>query len=94
MATKKERTSFIKGRAEVHFGGSIVIEVGQTEENKRFVIAFSEAKEQKEVGDVTGDKWDAQVFLVFDNLLSVSMLRDALDSVEQGMKYGKIKPMQ
>lgn len=90
MTKVKERTSFIRGRAEVHFGGAIGIEVGQLEDG-RFAVAFKEAKKQKEVGDKMEDAWDAQVFLVFDNPLSLSYVRDALDSVEEGMKYGKLK---
>ena len=90
MTKVKERTSFIRGRAEVHFGGAIGIEVGQLEDG-RFAVAFKEAKKQKEVGDKMEDTWDAQVFLVFDNPLSLSYVRDALDSVEEGMKYGKLK---
>jgi hypothetical protein len=90
MTKIKQRTSFIRGRAEVHFGGAICIEVGQLEDG-RYAIAFKEAKEQSEVGEKAGETWDAQVFLVFDHPLSLSYLRDALDNVEYGMKYGKLK---
>lgn len=91
--TIKKRTSYIRGRAEVHFGGAIGIEVGQLEDGK-FAVAFKEAKDQKEVGDPLQDTWDAQVFLVFDHPLSLSMVRDALDYIEEGMKYGKLKEQE
>ena len=87
--TIKKRTSYIRGRAEVYFGGAIGIEVGQIQDG-RYVVAFREAKEQSEVGCKIKDTWDAQVFLVFDNPLSLSYVRDALDRVEEGMKYGKL----
>jgi hypothetical protein len=91
MKEENKRTSYIRGRAVVRFGGAIGIEVGHYESGE-FVVAFKEAKEQKEVGDEIGigETWDTQVILVFDNPKSVSMVRDALDCVESGLKYGKL----
>ena len=84
------KTSFIRGQAEVFFGGSIKILCGTNNEGK-CLLAFSELNEQMKVGENMGDadSYDPQVFLVFDNLDSVTIVRDALECIEKYFKEGE-----
>lgn len=79
----------IKIEIKNRFTGEILFEFEKEDNIIRDTL--QEAKEQGDLGEKIGDTWDAQVFLVFDHPLSLSYVRDALDSVEEGMKYGKLK---
>ena len=90
------KTSYIRGKAEVIFGGSIKILCG-TNHAGECLLAFSELKEQMKVGEHMGDadSYDPQVFFVFDNLDSVTIVRDALECIEKYFKEGEFgEPMK
>lgn len=88
-----EHKSFIVGRSQVVFGGAIQISSGYDTKNNKGVILFSELKEPLNVGDTlpeNAEAYDPQVQLVFDNIWSLDILRDAIDNVEQAFKYGNL----
>ena len=89
-----EKTSYIRGMAEVVFGGSIRI-TGATMNGKQ-VLAFTEMEQQLECGtEIPQAEFDKpprpQVVLAFDNIKSVNVLRDALDMVEKYLNHDKPK---
>lgn len=86
------KTSYIRGKAEVVFGGAIKIMCG-TSTDGDFVLGLAELKEQKKVGDTAENEeaYDPQVLLVFNNLDSVTIVRNALECVEQWYKEGYFK---
>ena len=89
-----EHKSFIVWRSQVVFGGAIQISSGYDTKNNKGVILFSELKEPLNVGDTlpeNAEAYDPQVQLVFDNIWSLNILRDAIDNVEQAFKYFKFR---
>jgi hypothetical protein len=85
--------SGIIGRARVKFGGAIKITVhgGIEHDEVRVAVSLSEVKEQIGVGEKIPDNienYGTQVWLEFNNIISIDMLRDALDCVEEYIKTG------
>ena len=85
--------SGIIGRARAKFGGAIQISVhgGVRGDMGRVAISLSEVKEQVGVGNMLPEgveKYRPQVWLEFDNLTSIDIMRDALDCLEEYLKTG------
>ena len=85
--------SGIIGRAHAKFGGAIRIGIhgGVRSCKGRVAISLSEVKEQVGVGNMLPEgveKYGPQVWLEFDNLTSIDMMRDALDCLEVYLKTG------
>jgi len=83
--------SGIIGRARAKFGGAIQIGIhgGVGSDKGKVAISLAEVKEQVGVGKELPDgveKYGPQVWLVFDNLTSIDMMRDALDCLEEYLK--------
>ena len=87
--TKK---SHITGAATIVFGGAIGIGIHYNNEENEVGIYFSELKEQLEAGSDIGDRetYDPQVVLVFDNMTSINVVRQAIDLAERTLKDGVI----
>lgn len=78
----------ITGNAFIAFGGGkVLIEGGGNKEMNVGVIALSEVKDKSS----TDDRYDTQVQMVFPNLKSINILRDALNGLEDMFKSGEIK---
>lgn len=90
-----EVTSYVRGRAEAVFGGAILIGIGYNEKDNTGAIMLSEAEKNLGVGAEIGDtkSYDPQVVLVFNDLRSIDVMRDALDNLEYAFKY-KHLPVQ
>ena len=85
--------SGIIGRAHAKFGGAIQISIlgGVRGDKGKVAILLSEIKEQVGVGKELPDgveKYGPQVWMEFDNLTSIDMMRDALDCLEEYLKTG------
>ena len=80
--------SFIVGCARVYFGGKIALSVGYDPDTKIAGVIMSELKEQNVPGEriKNPDNYGDQVQLVFDNLESINVLREALDIAERSIK--------
>lgn len=87
--------SGINGRATAVFGGAILIQVGYEPEKMTGVIALAELENQQEVGSKLKDGtgyYNPQINLVFKDLGSIDILRDALDNLEYSFKHGELRP--
>lgn len=94
MEENIEYRSGITGRAQVRFGGRIHIGVGYSPDTKVGGIGLHELKEEYQVGadlPKNPEQYDEQVTLVFNNLESIEIVRDALDMLETAFKYGDFK---
>ena len=86
--------SGIKGRSVVVFGGAILVQTGYNPERTTGVVSFAELENVQETGshikDGTG-YYDPQCYLVFNDLASIDILRDALDNIEYAFKHGELR---
>lgn len=85
----KEYRSGIIGRARANFGGAIQIRIHGGD--GKAAVSLSEVKQPLNVGDRIPDDaelYPPQVWLAFDNLTSIDMMRDALDCLEVYLKTG------
>lgn len=84
--------SGITGRAQVRFGGKIHIGIGYDGKRNWGGISLSELKGSYKVGEEVAEnarEYPTQVTLMFDNLESIDILRDALDNLESAFKDGE-----
>lgn len=91
MGQNIEYQSGITGRAQVRFGGKIRINICYSPESKQGGLGLSELKDTYKVGEEiseTSEEYPIQVTLLFDNLESIDILRNALDDLESAFKYG------
>ena len=91
MKQNTDYQSGITGRAQVRYGGKIHIGIGYSKERNLGFIELRELKDNYEVGaDIPkgADEYNTQVSLVFNNLTSIDMMRDALDNLESAFKDG------
>ena len=89
-----KKTSYILGEAEVVFGGSIAVPSYYDPNTKTGAISFNELKEQKGVGeDIKDDDemLEPQVWLIFNNVESINVVRRALNRVEYALKNGEFQ---
>ena len=94
MEQNTDYQSGITGRAQVRFGGKIRIGIGYSAEHNWGGISLGELKDTYKVGeDIPQDaeEYPTQVTLMFDNLTSIDMMRDALDNLESAFKDGDFK---
>lgn len=84
--------SGITGRSKVRFGGKIHMYTSYSAKHNCGCISFSELKDSYKVGEEIAEnasEYPKQVSLMFDNLVSIDMLRDALDNLESAFKNGE-----
>lgn len=78
----------ITGDAFIAFGGGkVLIEGGGNTELNVGVIAMSEVKDKAD----KSKKYGTQVQMVFTNVKSIQLLREALNGIEDLFKSGEIK---
>lgn len=78
----------ITGDAFIVFGGGkVLIEGGGNTERNVGVIALSEVKDKTDMSKNYG----TQVQMVFTNIKSIQLLREALNGIEDMFKSGEIK---
>ena len=97
MEQNTKYESGITGRAQVRFGGKIHIGIGYSGEHNWGGISLSELKETYKVAEEipeNANEYPTQVTLMFDNLESIDILRDALDNLESAFKDGDFKKEQ
>lgn len=82
--------SGITGKAEVRFGGKILINVCEFKDSDVKCIALHELYHKHTTGDTCSDNvhpW--QVILLFNNIKSIDMMQEALDTIRETMKRDK-----
>lgn len=85
--------SRIQGQAVVIFGGQIGIRVGYDKQSGYCVLEFSELIGEHKAGDMLEKEWKdygTQVQFAFRDLVSIGIVRNALDCVERTLKDGEI----
>ena len=83
----------ITGQAIAVFGGQIKLGVGYNDETKSSFVSMSQLVEEHTVGGAIkkdAKTYGEQIILVFNNLESIKVLRDALDIVEVAIKENGI----
>ena len=89
------KTSYIKGKGLVVFGGSISIALGHNSLTGNPMILFSELKEQREPGgaiteeDLAAIEKKGQIAFEIDSVESINVIRFALDRVENYLNNKK-----
>ena len=87
--------SGIRGRATAVFGGAILIQAGYDPKKMTGIISIAELENQQEVGSKLKEGtgyYNPQINLVFNDLGSIDILRDALDNLEYSFKHGELRP--
>lgn len=82
--------SGITGKAEVRFGGKIWINVCNFKNSDVKCICLHELYHHHTTGDTCSDNvhpW--QVVLLFDNIKSIDLMQEALDTIRETMKREK-----
>lgn len=84
-----EVRSYVRGRAEAVFGGAIKVSIGYDKATESGAIMLSEIEKNIGIGAEIGDtkSYDPQVVLVFNDIRSIDVMRDALDNLEYAFKY-------
>lgn len=86
--------SGIKGRAVAVFGGGILVQTGYNPDNMTGVISLAELENVQEPGSKIKEGtgyYNPQCYLVFKDLASLDIMRDALDNIEFAFKHGELR---
>ena len=86
--------SGIKGRVVAVFGGGILVQTGYNPDNMTGVISLAELENVQEPGSKIKEGtgyYNPQCYLVFKDLASLDIMRDALDNIEFAFKHGGLR---
>ena len=95
---KEQYRSGVIGKATATFGGAIQISLHGLKDKhgsgkvEKVALSLSEIKKALNVGDYIPDDaelYPPQIWLEFNNLTSIDMMRNALDCLEHFFKTGK-----